>query len=53
MPMLRALLLAAALLSGCTVTPDCYVGVSLFPPSPIFICGLGVTPPEKPDVRLD
>lgn len=48
--MLKAALLAAALLSGCAITPDCYVGVSIIPPGPIFYCGATFTPPEEPDV---
>ena len=49
--MIRAAILAA-LLTGCATLEaerSCYVGVSLIPPSPVFICGLDVgrAPPPK------
>lgn len=36
---LVAAALALALLTGCASAPSCFVGMSLFPPGPVVMCG--------------
>lgn len=49
MTFLRILIGSATLaLGGCAwATHGCFVGVSLFPPSPVLLCGLDVEPPKE------
>lgn len=49
MTFLRMIVIASAVLAlgGCAdATRSCFVGFSLFPPSPVVLCGLDVEPQE-------
>lgn len=51
---MKPLLLAALLfLTGCATSPDCYVGVSIFPPGPFVICGVDAEPEEDEEKMED
>lgn len=45
-------LLAAALLAGCSQAAGCFVGVSVIPPSPVFVCGFDSMPAEEDDLDV-
>lgn len=45
--MLKALATAVLLaLSGCATSPDCYVGIAIYPPGPFIHCGLDLSPDD-------